>query len=192
MLLSLHPLYPYLTLNKTHAFRVRALVSLSPAHLLLHLLQVLQVTHPLFFEIRMASEVIDIVLWFGEVNILFLAITVVGFVTLSLLWLVAGKWRASKGQATDESRLDAGKLSFELATVVDWYQLGLNLGLPKHELTKIERDYQGNDRRRLEMLDKWLRCTPNATWRDVVSALEQMGENRVAESIPQKDKGGGK
>ena len=156
--------------------------SLSPSHLLLYLLQV---THPLFFRV----EVIDIVLWFGEVNIfLFLAITVVGFVTLSLLWLVAGKWRASK----DESRLDAGKLSFELATVVDWYQLGLNLGLPKHELTKIERDYQGNDRRRLEMLDKWLRCTPNATWRDVASALEQMGENSVAESIRQKDKGGGK
>ena len=148
----------------------------------------------------MASEVIDIVLWFGEVNIiLFLAITVVGFVTLSLLWLVP-KWRASKGQATDdsdvratdESRLAAEKLSSELATVVDWYQLGLNLGLPKHELTKIERDYQGNDRQRLEMLDKWLRFTPNAARGVVVSALKQMGENRVAESIRQKDKGGGK
>ena len=148
----------------------------------------------------MASEVIGIVLWFGEVNIfLFLAITVVGFVTLSLLWLMA-KWRASKGQATDDSdvratdepRLDAGKLSSELATVVDWYRLGINLGLPKHELTKIERDYQGNDRQRLEMLDKWLQFTPNAAVGVVVSALKQMGENSVAESIRQKDKGGGK
>ena len=95
-------------------------------------------------------------------------------------------------RATDESRLAAEKLSSELATVVDWYQLGLNLGLPKHELTKIERDYQGNDRRRLEMLDKWLRFTPNAAVGVVVSALKQMGENSVAESIRQKDKGGGK
>ena len=95
-------------------------------------------------------------------------------------------------RATDEPRLADEKLSSELATVVDWYQLGLNLGLPKHELTKIECDYQGNDRRRLEMLDKWLRCTPNAARGVVVSALEQMGENRVAESIRQKDKGGGK
>ena len=42
--------------------------------------------------------------------------------------------------------LNAQNLSSELATVVDWFGLGLNLGLPKHELDRIERDYQGNDR----------------------------------------------
>ena len=98
-------------------------------------------------------------------------------------------------QATDESRvhatdgLDVSILSSELETVINWHQLGLNLGLPKYELDKIERDYQRNDRQRLEMLDKWLQCTPNAAWRDVVSALEQMGENRIAENIFQKCKG---
>ena len=35
------------------------------------------------------------------------------------------------------------------------------------------------------MLDLWLQCTPNATWEDVVRALEQMGEKRVAENILQ-------
>ena len=83
------------------------------------------------------------------------------------------------------------EISSELIAVVDWYQLGLNLGLPKHELDKIQQDYQGNDRQRLEMLDKWLQRTPNAVWGDVVTALEQMGENRVAKNIRQKDKRGG-
>ena len=158
--------------------------------------------------------------WFGEVNIfLVLAIAIVGFVTLS--WMVA-KWQASKVQATGDSGvqatderatnvrtadesdeqatnesegvLDAGNLSSELIAVVDWHKLGINLGLPKHELDKIQQDcaHLGNDRQRLEMLDKWLRHTPNAVWGDVVRALQQMGENRVAESIRQKDKGGGK
>ena len=57
-------------------------------------------------------------------------------------------------------RMDSGpnlnNLSFELAAVIDWFSLGLNLSLQKHELTKIERDYQGNDRRRVEMLYLWL------------------------------------
>ena len=87
-------------------------------------------------------------------------------------------------QATDVP--DVSVLYSELSTVVNWHQLGLNLGLPKHELDKIERDYQENDRQRLEMSYKWLRRTPNATWEDVVSAVQQMGENRVAENICQK------
>ena len=106
----------------------------------------------------------------------------------------------SNEQATNESEvkdvgiLDAGNLSSELIAVVNWHKLGINLGLPKYELDKIQQDYAhlGNDRQRLEMLDKWLQRTPNATWRDVVRALQQMGENRVAESIRQKDKGRGK
>ena len=181
----------------------------------------------LFLSADMASDMLDTLLLFGEVNIfLVLAIAIVGFVTLS--WVVA-KWRASKVQATarvlatDGSReratnvgttdefdvqttkesskqatnksegvLDARNLSSELATVANWHQLGLKLGLPEPELDKIQQDYQGTDQRRLEMLDKWLQRTPNATWRDVANALEQMGENRVAESIRQKDKGGRK
>ena len=169
----------------------------------------------------MASDMLDTLLWFGEVYsevkiFLVLAIVLVGFITLS--WIVA-KWFASKLQATDDSDvrptdesreratdesreqatnefkgvLDAGKLSHELIEVVDWYQLGLNLGLPKHDLDKIQQNYHlGNNRQRLEMLDLWLRRTPNAARGDVVSALEKMGENTIAENMRQKDKGGGK
>ena len=75
--------------------------------------------------------------WFGEVNtFLVVAIAIFCFVTLS--WVVA-KWRAARVQAANVQ--DVQVLSSELTTVVDWHKLGLNLGIPKHELDKIERDY---------------------------------------------------
>ena len=89
-------------------------------------------------------------------------------------------------QATDI--LNVKNLSSELTTITNWYLLGLYLNLQTHDLSKIQQDhaYHGNDRQMLEMLSLWLRRTPNATWGDVVSALQQMGENRVAENIRQK------
>ena len=84
--------------------------------------------------------------------------------------------------------LNVKNLFSELTTVTDWYQLGVYLGLQTHKLDKIQQDHahQGNDRQMLVMLGLWLRRTQNATWDNVVSALEQMGVNRVADSIRQK------
>ena len=101
---------------------------------------------------------------------------------------------ASGGLATVESGMQATdilnvkNLSSELTTITNWYQLGLYLNLQTHELNKIQQDHahHGNDRQMLEMLALWLRRTPNPTWDDVVSALQQMRENRVAENIHQK------
>ena len=84
-------------------------------------------------------------------------------------------------QATDAPKV--GDLFSELKTVTDWHLLGINLGLQTYELLQIERDHQGNERQKREMLDLWLRRTPDAGWKDVVSALKEMKENRVAESI---------
>ena len=131
----------------------------------------------------------DIVPWFGEVIAAVLAIMILIFATL--LCVARSRVYASEVHATNlasptGSALKLHNLSSELASVIDWFSLGLNLGLQKHELTKIERDYQGNDRRRVEMLDLWLHRTPNVTWEDVVTALQQMGENTVAEIIREK------
>ena len=89
-------------------------------------------------------------------------------------------------QATDI--LNVKNLSSELTTITNWYQLGLYLNLQTHDLNKIQQDHahHGNDRQMLEMLSLWLRRTPNAIWDDVVSALQQMEENRVAKNIHQK------
>ena len=99
-----------------------------------------------------------------------------------------------KVQATAESGIQATdilnvkNLSSELTTITNWYQLGLNLNLQTHELDKIQQDHahQGIDRQMLVMLGLWLRRTTNPTWEDVVSALQKMGENRVAENVRQK------
>ena len=82
--------------------------------------------------------------------------------------------------------LNFNNLCAELKTVNDWHQLGINLHVPADDLTEIERSYKMNHRQRAAMLDLWLRRTPNAVWKDVVDALQQMGENRVAENIRQK------
>ena len=145
-----------------------------------------------------SSKMYDIVLWFGEVIAAFLAIMMLVFVTL--LCMARSRAYTSEVQATNvalvPSPTDSGRLSglnlknlsSDLAAVINWFLLGINLGLPKHELSKIQQRYasQGNDQQRLEMLYLWLQRTPNATWEDVVRALQQMGENRVADNIREK------
>ena len=80
-----------------------------------------------------------------------------------------------------------------LKTVSNWYMLGFYLGLPKHDLNDIEKDHQESDRRKLEMVDRWLQSTSTGSWEDVVKALCQIGEKRVAERIRQEYiKGGSK
>ena len=138
----------------------------------------------------------DTALWLGGVNIfLILAIGIVGIVSVrwmirSLSWMMA-QLRGSRDRVQATDALKVEDLSSELKAVTDWHQLGSCLGLPTHELKQIERDYQGNERRKQEMLDLWLRRKPDAGWRDVVSALRKMEENAVAERIRQKYVRGG-
>ena len=133
----------------------------------------------------------DTALWLGGVNIfLVLAIGIVGIVSVrwmirSLSW-VMGQLRGSRDQVQATDTPKVGDLSSELKTVTDWHQLGINLGLPTYKLMQIERDHQGNERRKQEMLDLWLRRKPDAGWGDVVSALKKMDENAVAERIRQE------
>jgi len=87
-------------------------------------------------------------------------------------------------------KLEVPKLFSALRDVSDWYQLGIILGILPAKLRKIEENYRGNDRRKTETLDTWLQQTPSASWSDVVSALQQMGENTVAESVQQQYVGG--
>ena len=36
------------------------------------------------------------------------------------------------------------------------------------------------------MLNRWLKINPEASWKDIVSALKDMNENTVAKTIEQK------
>lgn len=131
----------------------------------------------------------DIVSWFSEVVAVVLAVVILIFVTQLCM---AGP-RTSRvhpvanvpNQAA-ESVLTIEMLSSELQSVTNWYQVGINLDLETHNLDKIQHANEEIDQRRLQMLDLWLRRKLNDIWEDVVSALQQMGENGVAESIRQK------
>ena len=85
-------------------------------------------------------------------------------------------------------RPDTATLCNELASVSDWRKLGLNLGVKDYELEQIERSRsaEGCDGWKRETFSLWLRCKSSASWRDVVGALQQMGENTVAEKIELK------
>ena len=87
---------------------------------------------------------------------------------------------------SNAGKLDAHNLFNALKEVSDWHKLGVLLGIPPSELRKIEQDYQGSDRRKTETLDLWLCNTPSATWSTVESALQEMNQHTVAETIHQK------
>ena len=129
-------------------------------------------------------------------------ITVVGGAIVGFMWwrrwVPARSWRAFRADARDAppSRsedvltptdvLSVRNLFSELEPVTRWFQLGINLGLQPHELNKVQQDNHGSDQQMLQTLDLWLRRTPDASWLNVVSALEKMGENRVATNIRRK------
>ena len=114
---------------------------------------------------------------------------------IGFLTLMNGRWRPfrvsfrvrdTKRPALGIILLNAKNLSFELKRVTNWCLLGINLGVPVYELTRIEQDYKGSEERRLQMLNLWLLGTPTASWGEVVHALELMGECREAERIQRK------
>ena len=58
------------------------------------------------------------------------------------------------------------------ARTTKWYTLGVVLRLDTKRLDAIRREYQGVDERLLKMYDLWLDANPNATYKDVIKALE--------------------
>jgi len=83
---------------------------------------------------------------------------------------------------------DIATLCNELTSISDWVTLGVNLGVPYHLLKEIRTNYaiEGLGACRLEMLVLWLQRAPNASWRGVAGALQQMGENTAAKRVEQK------
>ena len=79
----------------------------------------------------------------------------------------------------------------ELSAVADWFHLGFYLGVPLHELWKVEADHGGchsgrTERCKIEMLDWWLKNDKQTTWPDIVWALKGIGMNGLAQKIAVK------
>lgn len=72
-----------------------------------------------------------------------------------------------------------------------WYTLGINLGLKPSTLNQIEGHYirpHGPARCLYQLIVKWWQLNPQATWRDVVTALRKSEEVRLAKYIEDKYK----
>lgn len=67
-----------------------------------------------------------------------------------------------------------------------WHTLGIKLGVEDHKLKEIEEQYPDPQRRKHEVLSKWLCKGHNCTWMRVVEVLMQMGEVVVADAIKLK------
>ena len=72
--------------------------------------------------------------------------------------------------------------------VKNWYQLGVELGLPMNKLDEIECNNSSNVLRcKLSMLQEWQRqLTLKPSWCTLVDAVHNMKENAVAERISQQ------
>ena len=69
--------------------------------------------------------------------------------------------------------------------VSDWHNLGLHLDITVRKLKEIDRIYRfdGEERIKAEMLDVWLSSSPDTPWHDLVTALNEIGEKRVAQEV---------
>ena len=66
--------------------------------------------------------------------------------------------------------------------VVEWYDLGLQLGLPDATLASIATHPDIEGHRRM-MLSKWLQYDPKASWEKLAAALSKIGKNVIAANV---------
>ena len=74
-----------------------------------------------------------------------------------------------------------------LDTLVNWQKFGAFLpGIKSEHIQVIERDVRGNDLQKVALFSKWLSVHPEASWQDVLSALEKSQEYSLASKVYQK------
>ena len=76
----------------------------------------------------------------------------------------------------------------ELKPVDNWYLFGVKLNVPVHELNKIKfSEAQGEiELYKTHTLQYWLNSNPNASWKDIVRALEQINNLLLASEVKAK------
>ena len=75
----------------------------------------------------------------------------------------------------------------EHVRTLNWYQLGLQLGIDSIDLGQITRDNKSEDMKRTRMFEAWLRTNPKASVRQLVEALRSnsVQENAIAKEFEQ-------
>ena len=74
-----------------------------------------------------------------------------------------------------------------LDTLVNWQKFGTFLpGIKSEHIQVIERDKKENDQQKATLFSKWLSVCPEASWYDVMSALQKSQELALESSVYQK------
>ena len=74
-----------------------------------------------------------------------------------------------------------------LEVTLDWYPLGLMLGLPQHVLDVIEKDHANDSAMcKRKMFSKWLCSIKDCTYTSLVEALVEIKKKDVAEKVSQQ------
>ena len=77
----------------------------------------------------------------------------------------------------------------ELQIVIKWEFLGLFIGIPDNELTKIRNQFfatEGIEKCKLELYKLWLNKGKNASWESVAEALDKIDHGALADCIRRK------
>ena len=74
----------------------------------------------------------------------------------------------------------------DLNGITEWFQLGIELGIPGAELKDIGDRNDDVRGRRCEMLSSWLKTTPRPTWAAIVNALASIGSRILADKMTLK------
>ena len=61
--------------------------------------------------------------------------------------------------------------------MIEWFELGIHLGVPPHELNKIEREGGGVDACKRKMLSYWLKNSQDVSWEALKGALFDMNKH---------------
>ena len=100
-------------------------------------------------------------------------------VCLRMLLLLSGDVELNPGPMIDD-RPDISLLTQWLEPLVDWKPFGLGLpGITFSDISKIETELAKIDERKLVLYSKWLNIASNATWADVINALNKSRENSI-------------
>ena len=71
-----------------------------------------------------------------------------------------------------------------LDTLVNWQKFGTFLPeIMSEDIQVIERDNRGTDRQKDALFTKWLSVHPEASWEDVLFALEKSQEYSLASKV---------
>ena len=75
-----------------------------------------------------------------------------------------------------------------ISSLIQWFELGQQLGLPYHDLKEIMIDFDkyGTGLQRSTMVHTWLQREPAASWSKLCGALDRMGERALAQDIREK------